>query len=202
MQEPMEARHEPAALWSILADPAGYIAAARLSPPALHPAMAAVLVSFVQVLSLLVVRAPSPSFGMAALTAGFFVQLAGQVVGLLLVSIIVHFFADPGTGPSPGSAGWRLFGLALTSQLPFVLLLPVALIVRALGPAGAVLYAAAAAALAVWSLVLMILSVRQIYGVTLLRAAASLLAPGLLAAAGSVVLLCFLTLRVLLWIAP
>jgi len=198
----MEARHEPAALWSILADPEGYIAAARLSPPALHPAMAAVLTSFVQVLSLLVVRAPSPSFGMAALTAGFFVQLAGQVVGLLLVSIVVHFFTDPGPGPSSGPAGWRLFGLTLTCQLPFVMLLPVALVARALGPAGSVLYGVAVAVLAVWSLVLMILSVRQVYGVTLLRAAASFMAPGLLASAGSVVLLCFLTLRILLWIAP
>lgn len=193
---------ESPALFALLHDPQGYLAWAASRPMNVsHPLAALAAATFIQILSMLVMRSPAAGFSAFALTAGFFILLAGKAAVLLAASMAVHFFASAMAGPEGSGRGWRLFGQFLVCQLPFLFLLPAALIARLAGPWGWFPFLFLHALVIVWSLWLMIVAVKENYGVSALRAALALLLPGLLLYAGSAVLLAAALFRIAILVA-
>jgi len=176
-------------LLALLHDPQGYLAWAASGPlPIHHPLAALALAGFIQVLSLLVLRSPHAGFSAFALTAGFFILLAGKAVALLIAGIAVHFFATAMAGPQGSGRGWRLFGLFLVCQLPSLFLLPASLIARSAGPWGWFLFFFLQTVLMLWSFWLMIVAVKENYVISAVNAALAFLLPGFLLWAGSAAL--------------
>ncbi len=193
---------ERPALLALLHDPQGYLArASSQSPPVHHPLAALATAAFIQILSMLVMRSPAAGFSAFALTAGFFILLAGKAAALLAAGIAVHFFASAMAGPGGPGRGWRLFEQFLVCQLPFLFLLPAALIARLAGPWGWFPFFFLHAAVIFWSLGLMIVAVKENYSISALKAALALLLPGLLLYAGSAALLAAVLFRVALLVA-
>jgi hypothetical protein len=189
-------------LLALLHDPQGYLAWAAAGPlPVHHPIAALAVAAFVQILSMLVLRSPAAGFSAFALTAGVFILPAGKAAALLAASIAVHFFASAVAGPGGSGRGWRLFGLFLVCQLPFLFLLPAALIARLAGPWGWFPFFFLHAVVVFWSLWLMIAAVKENYAVSASRAVLAFLLPGLLLYAGSVAVFAAALFRVALLVA-
>jgi len=184
-----------APLLAILYDPAAYMRAAQQKLPMSHALIAVAAACFFQILSVLVMRSPSADFSAFALTAGLFIDIAGKATLLLFVAIVTHFFASSLSG---ASKGWKLFSLFLSCQLPLLFILPAAFLARGLASSSWFLYFFFAALLVFWSWALMIVAVKETYGIPALRAVGVFVFPAILFVAGSATLIWTLFFRIML----
>jgi hypothetical protein len=184
-----------APLLAILYNPAAYMRAAQQKLPLSHSLGAIAVACFFQILSVLVMRSPSVQFSSFALTAGLFVDIAGRATLLLFAAIMTHFFASSISG---AAKGWKLFSLVLVCQLPLLFTLPAAFLARGIASGSWLLYFFFAALLVVWSLVLMVMAIKETYTVTTPQAVGVFIFPAVFLAAGSVILLWTFIFRLML----
>ena len=202
MEAGVEKIEEPVgqdSVFSLLYGPTAYLKQAAKKLPSFIPLAVIFVVSFFQILSALVLRAPSAGLSSFSLTAGLFMHLAGKAVILLGAAIVIHFFAA--TFNRTGS-GWRLFSLFLVCQLPYIFLLPVSLLARAFPAGGWLFYYFFVAMLTLWCIVLSVAAIKENYKISAARAALAFAFPLLLASVSWPVMLSHTVFKLLLHLAP
>ncbi|MFH1437459.1 MAG: YIP1 family protein [Pseudomonadota bacterium] len=187
------------AVFSLLIRPTAYLKQAVEELPSFVPLAVIFIAGFFQILSVLVLRAPSHGLSSFSLTAGLFMHLAGKAVILLGAAIVIHFFAA--TFNRTGS-GWRLFSLFLVCQLPYIFLLPVSLLARAFPAGGWLVYYFFAALLTLWCIVLSVAAIKENYRISAARAALAFAFPLLLASVSWPLMLSHTVFKLLLHLAP